>query len=121
MRKPKEKWMKHLNRGLIDNVLELDDPTVDFKIKEPEYVLCTITTADNHLAHGLSICSIADKHKFSYRAGKSKAVSRALKALKNKGNSGWIRKSEFPTSWSNSQMKRVWVLGHSHTYKSKYD
>lgn len=124
MRKPKERWMKHLNKGLIENVLKLDNPLVDFYIKEPEYILCYILTSNNnkivHKVSGLSICSVVDKHKFNYRTGKSKAIVRALKALKNKNSSGLIRKEEFPRSWSTSQVKRIKDMSLKQQYKSVY-
>lgn len=114
------KWAKGLNRELVSTILMLDsEANVEFDVRYPEMVTCTVTLANGEVGKGRAICSILDE--FDEKKGKNKAAGRAVRALVTKNNNDGIRNiwEQFPSTWSKRHIDRV--LGNAmYLYKSVY-
>ena len=83
------------------------------------YVICEIQTKEHEFGYGISICSPQDT--FDLYKGKSRAIGRAVKALKNKNSSEFIRtgiETEFPKSWTLRHILTIIHLSKYFKYKS---
>ncbi len=121
MKDKSKRWAKGVHKGLVDAVLKLKPSSVKFEIDAPRTVCCEVLT-NNGTGFGVSVCSVMDRPKFSYKIGKDIALGRALQALKTKHRAGAIRTvpSSFPRHWSFRQVNNVAQAGYSYKYKSVF-
>lgn len=116
----RNKWKKNLSRRLVEEIISFPTENVEFEIKKPDYVKCTIKTKDA-VGVGISICSFIDEPVFDEKRGRNIAAGRAVKALKNMECSEPIRRWTydcFPMTWFIRQAEKVSSLGDMFWYKS---
>lgn len=115
------KWMKHLTKQRIAEILALNPDHIDFLIEPPKIVTCTVRLKNGQKVWGLSICSTLDKARFSLKTGKMKASGRALSALKKKGYIEPIRVGkDCPRTWSKVRVKMIQTMHDLFGCKGKY-
>lgn len=119
-----KKWMKHLPKKRINEILQLKPTNVAFVVKQPSHISCSIDTQHSH-GFGLAICSTLDKQKFSVRIGKLIASGRALNAIKKRkqmSNSIRVHNPDhsFPRNWKQSQIKHLKHIGSQFVFKEDF-
>jgi hypothetical protein len=110
-----KKWMRKLDKGLINRILEMEPARVEFIVKMPTHVICHIQVG-REIGSGVAICSVLDRQNFDVAFGKTIAAGRALKALKEKNFISPIR-GRFSRRWLPSQVKHVKYMSQVFGYK----
>ena len=102
-----KKWMKGLNKDLIQKILSFEPSVVAFNGNLPfSFIAYCEIECNNGVGFGISICSPLDK--IDYQKGKNQSAGRAVKALVRKESTEFLRLSyQIPRSWTKLHITRL--------------